>query len=252
MLFDLKGKTAIVTGASSGLGEQFARALVRQGADVAIIARRKDRLDMLAIELRKQGGECLVIECDLKDEQNIINATSYITEKFHKIDILVNNAGISEFSAGLNDHTSEQWDKVLNINLKSIFLMSREVSKVMMKQKSGRIINIASIGSHQAGPSQISYHAAKSGVTGLTKAMAADLAPYNITVNAIAPGIFRTEINQAVLDSEAANAYKSRIPLKRFGHSGELDGALVYLASDASSYTNAEIITVDGGMTAML
>lgn len=250
--FDLSGKVAVITGASSGLGEQFAKAVAEQGAAVAVLARRKERLEKLADELKEKGTDCLPVVCDVTSEESIKEAVKEVINHFGKIDILVNNAGISSFSTGLDDHTTEQWDRVLDTNLKGIFLLSREVSKYMIKEKYGKIINISSVGGIQAGPAEPSYHAAKSGVIGLTKAMAADLAPYNVTVNAIAPGVFHTEINDAVFDTEAVQAFKNRVPYKRFGKAGELDGALIYFASDASSYTNAQVLVIDGGMTEML
>ena len=200
--FDLTGKVAVVTGASSGLGQQFARALSEQGCDVAILARRKERLE--------------------------------------------------EYSSGLHDHTTAQWDKVLDTDLKGVFLMAREVSTIMMKQKYGRIINISSVGGIQAGPAQVSYFAAKGGVVNLTKAMAGDLAPYGILVNAIAPGVYDTEMTHDALDAPGSLVLKNRVALKRFGREGEMNGALIYFASDACTYTTGQLLVIDGGMTSML
>ncbi|BCN29376.1 SDR family NAD(P)-dependent oxidoreductase [Anaeromicropila herbilytica] len=250
--FDLKEKVAIVTGASSGLGKQFAKALSEQGASVAILARRLDKLKELANSIEESGGTCFPVECDVTDEDSIRKAVSSIKEKFGQIDILVNNAGVCEFSAGIHDHTTKQWDKVLDTDLKAVFLMTREVSHTMMEQKYGKIINIASVGGIQAGPSQIGYFAAKGGVINLTKAMAAELAPYNVTVNAIGPGVFETEMTDGMLEAEGSLILKNRSAMKRFGKEGELNGALIYFASDACTYTTAQTIFIDGGMTAML
>ena len=250
--FDLTGKVAIVTGASSGLGRQFATALSEQGCDVAILARRKERLEKLAEELKKNGHDCLAVTCDVTDEESICQAVKEVADYFGHIDILVNNAGVVEYSSGLSDHTTAQWDKVLNTDLKGVFLMGREVSKVMMKQKYGRIINIASVGGIQAGPSQVSYFAAKGGVVNLTKAMAGDLAPYHILVNAIAPGVYDTEMTHDALDAPGSLVLKNRVALKRFGREGEMNGALIYFASDACTYTTGQLLVVDGGMTSML
>ena len=178
--FDLTGKVAVVTGASSGLGQQFARALSEQGCDVAILARRKERLEEFSKELKQNGHDCLPVSCDVTDEESIKNAVKAVVDHFGKIDILVNNAGVVEYSSGLHDHTTAHWDKVLDTDLKGVFLMAREVSTIMMKQKYGRIINISSVGGIQAGPAQVSYFSAKGGVVNLTKAMAGDLAPYGI------------------------------------------------------------------------
>lgn len=235
--FDLTGKVAVVTGASSGLGQQFARALSEQGCDVAILARRKERLEEFSKELKQNGQDCLPVSCDVTDEESIKNAIKAVVDHFGKIDILVNNAGVVEYSSGLHDHTTAQWDKVLDTDLKGVFLMAREVSTIMMKQKYGRIINISSVGGIQAGPAQVSYFAAKGGVVNLTKAMAGDLAPYGILVNAIAPGSL---------------VLKNRVALKRFGREGEMNGALIYFASDACTYTTGQLLVIDGGMTSML
>lgn len=250
--FDLTGKVAIVTGASSGLGKQFAKALAEQGADVAILARRVEKLNELAKTIKESDRNCFAVGCDVTDEESIKNAIYAIKERFGKIDILVNNAGVCEFSAGIHDHTTEQWDKVLDTDLKAVFLMSREVSHIMMEQKYGKIVNIASVGGIQAGPSQIGYFAAKGGVINLTKAMAAELAPYNVTVNAIGPGVFETEMTDGLLEAEGSLVLKNRSAMKRFGKEGELNGALIYFVSDSCTYTTAQTIFIDGGMTSML
>ncbi|MDY3675782.1 MAG: glucose 1-dehydrogenase [Catenibacterium mitsuokai] len=250
--FDLTGKVAVITGASSGLGEQFAKALSEQGCDVAVLARRVERLEELSKKLKENGHDCLPVACDVTNEESIKEAVKKIEEHYGHIDILVNNAGVVEYSSGLHDHTTEQWDKVLNTDLKGVFLMGREVSKVMIKQNSGKIINIASVGGIQAGPAQVSYFAAKGGVVNLTKAMAGDLAPYGILVNAIAPGVYDTEMTHGALDAPGSLVLKNRVALKRFGREGEMNGALVYFASDACTYTTGQTLVVDGGMTSML
>ena len=239
--FDLTGKVAVVTGASSGLGRQFARALSEQGCDVAILARRKERLEEFSKELKQNGQDCLPVSCDVTDEESIKNAIKTVVDHFGKIDILVNNAGVVEYSSGLHDHTTAQWDKVLDT-----------VSTIMMKQKYGRIINISSVGGIQAGPAQVSYFAAKGGVVNLTKAMAGDLAPYGILVNAIAPGVYDTEMTHDALDAPGSLVLKNRVALKRFGREGEMNGALIYFASDACTYTTGQLLVIDGGMTSML
>ena len=245
--FDLTGKVAVVTGASSGLGQQFARALSEQGCDVAILARRKERLEEFSKELKQNGHDCLPVSCDVTDEESIKNAVKAVVDHFGKIDILVNNAGVVEYSSGLHDHTTAQWDKVLDTDLKGVFLMAREVSTIMMKQKYGRIINISSVGGIQAGPAQVSYFAAKGGVVNLTKAMAGDL-----LVNAIAPGVYDTEMTHDALDAPGSLVLKNRVALKRFGREGEMNGALIYFASDACTYTTGQLLVIDGGMTSML
>ena len=234
--FDLTGKVAVVTGASSGLGQQFARALSEQGCDVAILARRKERLEEFSKELKQNGQDCLPVSCDVTDEESIKNAVNAVVDHFGKIDILVNNAGVVEYSSGLHDHTTAQWDKVLDTDLKGVFLMAREFSTIMMKQKYA----------------QVSYFAAKGGVVNLTKAMAGDLAPYGILVNAIAPGVYDTEMTHDALDAPGSLVLKNRVALKRFGREGEMNGALIYFASDACTYTTGQLLVIDGGMTSML
>lgn len=250
--FDLNGKVALVTGASSGLGAQMARGLAEQGADVVILARRLERLETLAEDIRAMGRRCLPVKCDVTCEVSIKEAVDKAEAEFGKVEILVNCAGVCEYSAGIHDHTTEQWDKVLDTDLKAVFLMTREVSRLMMKQNYGRVINIASVGATQAGPSQIGYFAAKGGVMNLTKAMAADMAPYNVLVNAIAPGVFRTEMTEGAIDAEGSQVLKNRCCMKRFGEEGELNGALIYFASDACTYTTGQTLFIDGGMTSML
>lgn len=250
--FDLTGKVALVTGASSGLGAQMAEALAEQGCDVVIVARRQERLSLLADKISKLGRKCLPVKCDVTDETSIKEAVSVAKHAFGHIDILVNCAGICEFSAGVHDHTTEQWDRVLDTDLKSVFLMTREVSHLMMEQQYGRVINIASVGGIQAGTSQIGYFAAKGGVVNLTKALAAEMAPYNVCVNAIGPGVFETEMTAGMLEAEGSIILKNRSCMKRFGKEGELNGALIYFASDACTYTTGQTIFVDGGLTSML
>lgn len=250
--FDFTGKVALVTGASSGLGAQMAEALAGQGADVVILARRLERLEILGDKLKAMGCKCLPVKCDVTDEESIKEAVAAAKKKFGHIDILVNCAGVCEFSSGVHDHTTEQWDKVLDTDLKSVFLMTREVSHLMMEQQYGRVINIASVGGIQAGTSQIGYFAAKGGVMNLTKALAAEMAPYNVCVNAIGPGVFETEMTAGMLEAEGSIVLKNRSCMKRFGKAGELNGALIYFASDACTYTTGQTIFVDGGLTSML
>ena len=250
--FSLEGKVAVVTGASSGLGRQMAKALAEQGADVAILARRIERLEALKVEIEKNGVKCLAVKCDVCDEESIKEAVKAVKDEFGRIDILVNNAGVVEYSSGIHDHTTEQWDKVLDTDLKGVFLMSREVSKIMMEQKSGKVINIASVGGLQAGPAQISYFAAKGAVVNMTRAMAGDMAPYGVLVNAIAPGVYETEMTAGAIDAPASQPLKNRTALKRFGREGELNGALIYFASDANTYTTGQVLYVDGGLTTQL
>jgi len=252
-LFDLKGKVAIVTGASSGLGAQMAKALARQGADVAILARRVEKLNQVKAEIDKLGVRCLAIQCDVLVNSDITKAVAAIKEHFGKIDILVNNAGVG-MAAPAEEMTDEMWRKVIDTNLNSYFFFSREVSKIMIENHYGKIINIGSIHSTVAmsGLPVNAYAASKGGVLMLTKALAVEWAKYNITVNAIGPAYFGSEMTAELIDNPGfAQVLKTYCPMGRAGKEGELDGAVVYLASDASSFTTGQILNVDGGWTAI-
>ena len=249
----LKGKIAVVTGASRGIGRAIAVKLAAEGAVVIInYNRSKDEAEKVKEQIEASGGQVKLIQCNVASFESCEKMFEEVMKEFGRIDILVNNAGVVEYSSGLHDHTTAQWDKVLDTDLKGVFLMAREVSTIMMKQKYGRIINISSVGGIQAGPAQVSYFAAKGGVVNLTKAMAGDLAPYGILVNAIAPGVYDTEMTHDALDAPGSLVLKNRVALKRFGREGEMNGALIYFASDACTYTTGQVLVIDGGMTSML
>jgi len=250
-LFDLKGSVAVVTGASSGLGVQMAKALARQGADLVILARRKEKLEQVAEEIRELGVKCLPIVCDVNDIEAIKRAAEITEKEFGKVDILINNAG-SGGVAPAEETSDEMWYHTINLDLNGVFMVAREFGKIMIKNKYGRIINIASMYGmvgNMAHPSS-AYHAAKGGVVNMTRALAAEWAKYGITVNCICPGYFVTELTQDVLDTEYFTNYmKQTVPVGRYGREGELDSTAVYLASEASSYVTGAIIPVDGGYT---
>jgi len=252
-LFDLTGKVAVITGASSGLGAQFAKALASQGADVAVIARRYEKLEALCKEIEAMGRKALPIKCDVTIEADVAKAVSEVIKEYGKIDILVNNAGVAA-GDGIENLSEEDWDKVLDTNLKGVFLFSKHVVPYMEKNNYGKIINTASmwgVVGNVAMPAT-AYHASKGGVINLTKALAGELAQYNITVNAIGPGFFESEMTKDIVYNDNFKAYlNSRCPMRRLGQAGELDGIVVYLASDASSYTTGQTICVDGGWTAV-
>lgn len=252
-LFDLTGKTAIITGASSGLGVQFAKALGKQGADIAIVARRVEKLNKVKEEIRDLGVRCIAVKCDVLDNEEIKEAVAKVIEEFGKIDILVNNAGI-----GLYDHAEVQsdeiWEKMIGTNLSSVYYFAREVGKHMIDNQYGKIINIGSIHSTVAMPGLplSAYCTTKGGVVMMTKALANEWAKYNITVNAIGPAYFESEMTAKVMGNDSFNQLiKTYCPMGRTGKTGELDGAIVYFASDASSYTTGQILTIDGGWTAI-
>ena len=252
-IFDLSGKVAIVTGASSGLGIQFAKALANAGANITITARRLEKLEQVKEELEKIGVKCLVVKCDVLNEDEVINVIDRTVKEFGKIDILVNNAGTSSLTPA-EDLTQDEWDKVLHVNLRGVFFFAKHAARKMKEHNYGRIINIASmfgkIGNTQTPIA--SYHASKGGVVNLTRALADEWADHGITVNAIGPGFFETEMTEDLLSDKDFEEYiRLRCPLKRIGKAGELDGLLVYLASDNSSYMTGQIVCVDGGWTAV-
>ncbi|HCC84736.1 MAG TPA: short-chain dehydrogenase [Candidatus Pacebacteria bacterium] len=252
-MFELTGKKAIVTGASSGLGVQFALALARQGADVALLARRLDRLEAVKAQIMALGRQCLAIKCDVSVETEVQAAVAQVNQAFGRIDILANNAGVSAI-APAEQMTEADWDKVIDIDLKAVWLMAKHVGQYMINQGYGKIINTSSIFGLVGNSSfpVVAYHAAKFGVVGLTKALAGEWAKHNITVNAIGPGFFDSEMTHAVIETPDFNQYVAAgCPMKRIGREGELDGAMIYFASDASSYTTGQIIAVDGGWTSI-
>ncbi|WP_409228203.1 glucose 1-dehydrogenase [Gudongella sp. SC589] len=252
-LFSLEGKVALVTGASSGLGVQFATALAKQGADVALLARRKEKLEKVKADLEALGVKALAVECDVTDVKQIKDAVKEVKDHFGKIDILVNNAGIG-FMAPAEEQSDEDWLKTVDINLNGVYFVAREVGKIMVEQKYGKVINIGSIHSTAAmmGSGISAYAATKGGVKMLTKALATEWAQYNITVNTIGPAYFASEMTQDVVSDKSFEAVvKTYCPMGRIGQEGELDGAIVYFASDASSYTTGQYLAVDGGWTAI-
>ncbi|GHT79559.1 short-chain dehydrogenase [Actinomycetota bacterium] len=252
-LFDLSGKVALVTGASSGLGVQFAKALANQGADLAIVARRLDKLEGAKAEIEALGVRCFATTCDVLNVDEIKRAIGEVKEHFGRIDILVNNAGVARnFPA--ESQPDDDWNAVINTNLNSVYFVAREVGKVMIEQEYGKIINVGSIHSNVSmrGLGISAYCASKGGVQMLTKDLANEWAKYNITVNAIGPSYFKTEMTDKVIDSpEFQQLLKAYCPMGRAGLPGELDGALVYFASDASSFTTGQLLQIDGGWTAI-
>ena len=252
-LFSLKGKVALVTGASSGLGVQFAKALARQGADVAICARRVEKLEQVKKEVEALGVKCYAHKCDVLNTEEIRETVKAVEAYFGKIDILVNNAGVGD-TAPAEDMTDEMWRKVVGTNLDAVYYCAREVGKVMIKNGYGKIVNIGSLHSEvvmsDACWPVAAYAAAKGGVKMLTKALASEWAKKGITVNAIGPAYFDSEMTNAILGSGAAPAVAAAYcPMGRPGNGGGLEGGLIYFASDASSYTTGQLLCVDGGWT---
>ncbi len=252
-LFDLTGKVAIVTGASSGIGIQVAKAFAEQGADVVLVARRLEKLEEVAKEIKNIGRKALALKCDVTKENQVKVAVDTIIKEFGKIDILMNNAGVA--SAGSVENIEEaEWDRVMDTNVRSIYLMSKYVVPYMKERRYGRIINVASVcgavGSKNA-PLHV-YNASKGAAINLTRGMGTSLIQHGITVNAIGPSLFKTEMTQNSLYEESyLRIYNAVCPAGRPGNEGELNGAAIYFASDASSYTTGQVLFVDGGWTAV-
>jgi 3-oxoacyl-[acyl-carrier protein] reductase len=246
-MFNLKGRVALVTGASSGLGVQFARALADNGATLALVARRADRLKTLKDEIEGKGGKAVAIEADVTDRAAMTRAFDAAEKAFGTVTILVNNAGIAHGGRAV-DMPPEEWRKVLSTNLDAVFFWAQEAARRMLAaKKQGAIVNIASVLGLAVAKGAVAYATAKAGVVQVTKALAVELAFKGVRVNAIAPGWFVTEMNDDYLASEAGAAIKREIPMGRFGNAGDLDGALLLLASDAGSYITGATIVVDGG-----
>jgi NAD(P)-dependent dehydrogenase (short-subunit alcohol dehydrogenase family) len=244
---DLAGKTAFVTGASSGLGRHFAHVLARSGAKVALAARRIETLREVADEIGSEGGYALPVVMDVLDSRSVRESLAFTRAELGPIDILVNNSGVT-LTAGVLEQTEEQWDMVVDTNLKGAFLVATEVARDMQAGgRGGSLINIASIlGFRQAGH-VASYAVSKAGLVQLTKVMALELARFGIRVNALAPGYMETDLNREYWETPAGAAMLKRIPQRRLGQPEDLDGALLLLASDASRYMTGSVIAIDGG-----
>ena len=252
-MFSLKDRVALVTGASSGLGAQFAKALADNGAAVALVARRADRLKMLKADIEGKGGQAVAIEADVTDRAAMTRAFDAAEKAFGTVTILVNNAGIAQSSRRAVEVTEEEWRKVLSVDFDAVFYNAQEAARRMLAaKKPGAIVNIASVLGFGVAKGVAAYAVAKAAVVQVTKALAVELAFKGVRVNAIAPGWFVTEINDKYLLGETGDALKRAIPMGRFGKDGDLDGALLLLASDAGSYISGATIVVDGGQVVMI
>lgn len=250
-LFQLKRKVVFITGASSGIGKSMAELFAAEGANLILCARRKDRIEALSNELRdKYRIDCIPVCCDITKEAEVKEAVKQAVDVFGRIEILINNAGTTEKSEDVVTHTTEQWHRVLETNLTGAFTASREVVKYMKENKYGKIINISSVCGLMGLANQVGYAATKSGLIGLTRAMAVELGKYNITVNAIAPGYFLTELTNET--SRGCQYFKSRTVTNTIGKPEDLFGTVLLLATDASSYITGAVIPVDGGITASI
>jgi NAD(P)-dependent dehydrogenase (short-subunit alcohol dehydrogenase family) len=250
-LFDLKGRVAVVTGGAAGLGRQMAGALAELGADVVVCGRKEERCRLAANELETLGGRALAVGCDVTqpaDVQRMVDAT---LAAFGRIDVLVNNAGRA-WGSPLEDMRLEDWQKVLDTNLTGTFLCAQVVGRVMIRERRGAIVNIASVsglgGAHPDVLRAAAYHASKGGVIAFTRDLACEWAAHGIRVNAIAPGWFPTHMSKAVLDRQGERMLAG-IPLGRFGGDHDLKGAVAFLATDASAFVTGHVLVVDGGQT---
>ena len=249
-LFDLKGRVALVTGGSRGLGLQMAEALGEMGARVALTARKKDELEAAVAHLKKLGVEAQAWPCDIGKREQIAPAVDGVLAKFGKVDILVNNAGAT-WGAPAEDHPLDAWDKLVNLNLTGTFLVSQRVAKQsMIPAKWGRIINVASIAGLMASDPRVvktvAYNATKHGVVGITRQCAAEWGPHGITANAICPGFFPSKMTKATLDALTPMLLETT-PTRRLGNDEDLKGLVVLLASEASRHITGQAIAVDGG-----
>lgn len=245
---DLSGQTALVTGASRGIGKAIALALGKAGAKVACIARNEEKLKETADEITAAGGTAAVYACDVTDSAAVQQVVEKLVEDWEQLDILVNNAGITRDTL-IPRMSDEEWDDVISTNLRSVFLFTRAAIQAMMRKRYGRIINISSVSGIMGNPGQANYSASKAGIIGLTQTVAREIAGRKVTVNAICPGFVATEMTDA-LGPAVQDEVKKRVPSKRLGEANEIADAVLYLASESGAYITGQVLTIDGGLTA--
>ncbi|MCM8811624.1 MAG: 3-oxoacyl-ACP reductase FabG [Candidatus Omnitrophica bacterium] len=245
-LFELTGKKALVTGASRGLGKAMAIALAQAGCDLALNARNEGSLGETAQAIRKEGRQVCLVAGDVSNEADVKRICEGANQQMGRIDVLVNNAGVWEGSYVIRMQKAD-WDRVITTNLTGSFLMAKAAAKIMLKQRSGKIIQVSSILGLAGGPQSVAYSAAKAGVVQLTRVMAIELGPAGIQVNAIAPGYFKTDMTKQYESDPALKAYIDKIPAKRVGEPEDLAGLIVFLASRASDHITGQVIVIDGG-----
>lgn len=245
MKFDLNGKIAIVTGASQGIGETIAVEMAKSGANVFCLARNKNALDSTINKIISNGDKASAYSCDISDNEQFNNIVTDIFKEYGSIDILVNNAGITNDTL-LMRMSDDQWDSVLNINLKGSFTCTRSVIKYMMKKKAGRIINITSIVGLTGNAGQANYAASKAGLIGMTKSIAKEVASRGITANCVAPGWIETAMTEQLSD-DVKNKFLSQIPTGKIGYPKDIANTVIFLASKEAEYITGQTITVDGG-----
>lgn len=244
---DLSGQSAIVTGASQGLGRSIALRLADNGVKVACVARNVEKLTETMTTILESGGTADAIACDVKNRQSVDEVVDHVSEKWERVDILVNNAGITRDTL-LPRMSDNEWDDVIETNLRGTFLFARAASRLMMRARYGRIINIASVSGIIGNPGQTNYSASKAGIIGLTRSLSRELAGRNVTINAIAPGFIESEMT-AALGPAVLEEVTKRIPSKRLGRPEEVADAVVYLSSVAAGYVTGQTLVIDGGMT---
>lgn len=244
---DLSGQTAIVTGASQGLGKAMAVELARNGARVACIARNAEKLASTVAEITAMGGTAEAFSCDVKSRESVDQVVDTVAEKWGRLDILVNNAGVTRDTL-LPRMSDDEWDDVIMTNLRGAFLFARAASRYMMRARFGRIINISSVSGLMGNPGQTNYSASKAGLIGFSRSLSRELAGRNVTVNAVAPGFIESEMTK-VLGPIVIEEAKKRIPAKRLGTPEDVAACVVFLASPAAAYVTGQVLTVDGGLT---
>jgi NAD(P)-dependent dehydrogenase (short-subunit alcohol dehydrogenase family) len=249
MNFSLKGKVALITGASRGIGEATAIGLAQAGADVAIVSRKLPDLEKVGEEIKKLGRRCLPVQAHLGRVEEINQLVKRVLEEFGRIDILVNNAATNPTMAQAIDVDERAWDSIMNLNLKGLFFLSQTVARVMREKGGGKIINVSSVAGITPDLLPL-YSISKAGVNMVTKVMAQQWAQYNIRVNAIAPGLTKTRFSEALWKNpDILKMAMSKTPMARPAEPDEMVGGIIYLASDASSYVTGQIIAIDGGIT---
>lgn len=245
---DLEGRVALVTGASRGIGRAIALALAAAGAKVACVARGVDKLSDTAEAIRAAGGTADVYACDVTDSQSVQKVVESVVEKWEKLHILVNNAGVTRDTL-IPRMSDEDWDTVIQTNLRGAFLFTRAATRPMMQGRYGRIINIASVSGLTGNPGQANYAASKAGLIGMTRVVAKELASRKVTVNCLAPGFIETEMTEA-LGPVVLEEVKKRIPAKRMGRPEEIAAGVLFLASEAAAYITGQVLVIDGGLCA--
>ncbi|MEZ5308295.1 MAG: glucose 1-dehydrogenase [Pyrinomonadaceae bacterium] len=248
--FDLTGRVAVVIGGTSGIGRAIALGLAEAGADVVPTSRRVEQVETTASEIEALGKRSLRVSSDVSDRESLENLLSTVVEAFGRVDILVNSAGRTKRAPTI-DFSEEDWTAILDTNLTGTLRACQVFGKQMLSQKYGRIVNIASLSTFVSLFEVAAYSASKAAVASLTKSLAIEWAPEGVNVNAIAPGVFKTDLNRELLEStERGKEFQLRTPMRRFGKVGELAGAAVFLASEAASYVTGEVLVVDGGFLA--